>query len=106
MVELAITGSSGLFPVTDITQKMAGESQDKWQVPYAERLVSADGKKILTEEFEAEEQPDLWRGDFRLVFFFHHLDLGKLLITPFGALPLPAPSECPPALSSIAYEAP
>jgi hypothetical protein len=106
MIELAISGSSGVFPVGDITQEVADESRENWQVPYTERLVSADGKKILTEEFEAEAQPELWEGDFRLVFFFHRLDTEKPLITPFGKVPLPAPSAVPARLSDIGYEAP
>lgn len=106
LIELAIFDGSGVFPVADITQEIAERAQDNWQVPYSERLVSGDGKRILTEEFEAEDHPDLWHGDFRLVFFFHYLDVKQPLITPFGTLQLPAPSGRPSRLRAIEYEAP
>lgn len=106
LVELAIKGGSGVFPVVEITQEVAGEARENWQVPYAEQLLSSDGGEILSEPFEAEDDPDLWSGDFRLAFFFHHLDLSKPLVTPFGSLPLPKPSAVPSRLRDITYEAP
>ncbi|GAB5562645.1 MAG: hypothetical protein SynsKO_42920 [Synoicihabitans sp.] len=106
MIEMAIYDNSGVFPVGDITQRIEGEPRDNWQAPYAERIVSADGETILTDEFEAEDHPDLWEGDFRLVFFFHQLDPEMPLISPFEELPIPSIGEIPLRLSSIVYEAP
>ena len=106
LVEIAITGGTGIFDIGDVTQEVDGQPRENWQVPFAERIVSADGKKILTEEFEAEDHPELWEGDFRLAFFFHYLDPQKQLTTPFGSLRLPAATELPARLADIEYEAP
>ena len=105
-MEIAISGGTGVFDVGQISQEIKGQPKENWQVPYAERIVSADGKTILTEEFEAEEQPDMWKGDFRLTFFFHYLDPKRELTTPFGLLRLPSPTNMPSRLSGITYEAP
>ncbi len=59
-----------------------------WQAPYEEQVLSeADGRT-------------------RVVFFLHYLDLTKPLLTPAGALTLPAPKKMPPRLKDILYEAP
>lgn len=106
LVEISISGGTGIFDVGGITQEVKGQPRENWQVPYAERIVSADGQKILTEEFNVNENSDLWKGDFRLVFFFHYLDLKLELTTPFGLLRLPNPTVMPTRLSGIAYKAP
>lgn len=106
LVEIAISGGTGIFDVSEITQEVNGQPRENWQVPYAERIVSADGQRILTEEFEINEHSDLWKGDFRLAFFFHYLDPKRELTTPFGLLRLPSPTVMLARLSGIAYEAP
>jgi hypothetical protein len=59
-----------------------------WQAPYDERVVSETDARA------------------RVVFFFHYLDLNKPLLTPTGALALPAPKKMPARLKAIMYEAP
>ena len=106
LVEIVISGGTGVFDIGGISQEVRGQPTENWQVPYAERIVSADGQEILTEEFEADEHPDLWNGDFRLAFFFHYLDPNRELTTPFGLLRLPNPTDMPFRLRGIIYEAP
>ncbi len=71
---------------SDITQKQAGLPRENWQVPYDERKL--------------DEQGCHW------AFFLHYLNPKKPLMTPFGEVPLPNPSEWPPHLKAITYEAP
>jgi len=105
LVEIGLVADK-VYAVGEITQEVAGLSRENWQAPYAERLVSAKGDTPITEEFEAESAPELWSGEVRLVFFFHYLDPTKPLITPFGTLSLPPPSDRPVRLSGIRYQAP
>jgi len=106
LVEIMIHDGEGLFDVGEITQEDTSQPADNWQVPYDERIISADGSTILTEPFEAQEQEEGWMGDFRLGFFFHHLDPSKPLLTPFGELQLPESERLPDRLQSFAYEEP
>ncbi len=76
------------FDFGEITQEDASQPKTNWQVAYAEQLLDeGDGKA-------------------RYAFFFHHLDLGKQLLTPFGPLALPNPKKVPRQLQSMPYEAP
>jgi hypothetical protein len=76
-----------------------------WQTAYDERALDASGSAI-TESFELSDRPDLLRGDVRLVFFVHYLDLARPIRTPFGGVDLPDPSDWPDRLASIEYEQP
>ncbi len=106
LIEMWIRGAEGLFELCDITQEVPGQPPSNWQVPYSEYILSPLGDKVLTEEFEATERPELWRGDVRLAFFFHYLSFERPLRTPFGEVRLPAESDFPARLSEIKYEPP
>ena len=74
-------------------------------------IVTADGDG--TEETENESgahlpQPveDLGSGQTRVVFFFHGLDVSRPLLSPFGPLLLPAPTNRPGRLAAIGYGPP
>lgn len=71
-----------------------------------ERILSADGTKILADHSEIKRKPDLFRGDVRCVFFFHYLDTDRPLLTPFGKVDLPKTTARPERLSTIIYEEP
>jgi hypothetical protein len=69
-----------------VTQEDETQPPSNWQVAYDEQSL--------------DEEKRRW------VFFFHHLDLGKPLLTPAGPIPLPAPTPRPTHLKYIAYTAP
>ncbi len=56
--------------------------------------------------FAENDLYNAWKGDVRIVFFFHYLYLAVPLKTPFGDLVLPKESEKPKRLKMIKYEAP
>jgi hypothetical protein len=89
LVEISIEGGGlDAFEIGEITQEMSDTPRVNWQAPYDDQVISeTDGKA-------------------RVVFFFHYLDLTKPLLTPAGALALPAPKKMPPRLKDIAYESP
>jgi hypothetical protein len=105
-VEIAIDNCPGIFDLSTITQPQDGIDQDYWQVPWDEHLITSDGESVVAGSFEAEDRPELWVGSIRIGFFFHLLDLAIPLVTPFGDLMIPAPSEFPDRLNAIEYEAP
>ena len=106
LIELSVLGAHGIFNMGDITQEIPGQPRDNWQCPYKEQILSASGDEILADDYEASKRPELWQGDMHVVFFFHYLDFGRPLRTPFGEVPLPAESKLPEWLSMIEYEQP
>jgi len=89
LIRVAIDGEFDDVDWGEITQPTPGEPRESWQVPYDEQ--------------ELETLPD---GRAQAVFFFHYLDVTKPLETPFGSVPLPAPTPIPKELASVKYEAP
>jgi hypothetical protein len=69
-----------------ITQELAGQPRDNWQVPRNERPLNKD--------------------ETRWIFFFHYLDLAKPLLTPHGPKILPPISPLPNRLSHTEYDPP
>lgn len=106
LVELLIHGASGVFNLSGITQANPDLSRDNWQVPYLEQILTASGDEIVADDSEADDKPELWHGNVRLVFFFHYLDIDRPLQTPYGHVRLPAPSRRPGRLSMVQYAQP
>lgn len=88
LIERVVEGNVEDFDIGEVTQEVAGESRDNWQVPYDERLL---------EESE---------GKMRYAFFFHYLDLQQPLMTPIGSARLPKPTDVPQHLEEFGYEPP
>ena len=88
LIELVVEGNVQDFDIGEVTQEVAGEPRDNWQVPYDERLL---------------EETD---GKVRYAFFFHYLDLDQPLVTPIGDARLPKPTDVPQHLEGIEYDAP
>jgi hypothetical protein len=106
LVELRVLDGDGSFDFGDITQETLGQPRSDWQVPYLEHIVDATGTRVLADDRDARDRPELWIGEFRLAFFFHDLDPDRPLITPYGTLPVLAESPLPDRLSMIRYETP
>jgi hypothetical protein len=106
LVEFFVLGAQGIFKVGDITQEIPDQPPANWQCPYMEQILSSSGDEVLADDYEASERADLWKGDMRLAFFFHYLDLERPLRTPFGEVQLPAESAVPERLSMMEYEQP
>lgn len=71
-----------------------------------EHILNADGTMILADDLDASRKPELWKGNVRMAFFFHYLDITRPLRTPFGEIPLPKESKLPKRLKIIKYESP
>lgn len=106
LLEIMVKNSEGIFGIIKFTQEIPTEPKDNWQVPYDEKILNTEGDEIVADGFDAENKPELWKGDVRLAFFFHYLDLSKPLKTPFGDIVLPKESKRPNRLSIMEYEEP
>jgi hypothetical protein len=105
LIELLVRDSPGFDPAKFV-QPDLNEPEENWQVAYDERALNESGDVPITESFELSGRPDLLKGDVRLVFFMHYLDPARPLMTPFGTVELPDPSDRPQRLSAIEYEEP
>jgi len=106
LVELMITDSIGIFDIGEFTQEIINEPKENWQAPYMEYILNNEGDSILADDLEAPHRPELWKGNFRIVFFFHYLDINRHLKSPFGDLKLPNESKLPKRLNIIEYDPP
>ena len=106
LIEFWVRGAQGIFNVGDFTQEMPARPRDSWQTAYDEQVLDASGTQLLAASFQADREPELWRGDMRMFFFFHYLDPQRSLRTPFGEVQLPPASALPARLSMVRYEPP
>ncbi|TAK58272.1 MAG: hypothetical protein EPO24_08670 [Bacteroidetes bacterium] len=106
LVEVQITDCKGMFDPIAFTQEDESLPQENWQVAYMEHIINAEGTKILADDFTATEKPELWKGNVRMVFFMHYLNLEKTLRTPFGECPIPKATKLPARLKMVKYEPP
>jgi len=98
LIEMAICDPDQKFSVDDLTQVIENFGKDFWQVAYDERFLDVHGLH------PSHERPDT--KEYRLVFFFHHLDLAKPLQTSLGQVGLPTPSPQPEPLAFMIYGPP
>ena len=96
-VEFVVDDSDRQLDIRSITQEVADQSRDNWQVPWDEVDLDSGGGSVL-----AGDSPST---DMRIAFFFHYLDHNRPLVTPFGDVDLPG--ETPPdRLAFLDYEPP
>jgi hypothetical protein len=69
-------------------------------------MLDPSGERVEWDLWDRTGDEALWRGDVRLVFFFHYLDTELPLVTPFGDIRVPTPTERPARLDGIEYEEP
>ena len=106
LIESRIHDSPGMFDLERVTQDSAEGDRSNWQVPYMEHILNDAGTEVLAGPKTASQKPQLWKGLLRIAFFFHYLDLGLKLRTPFGDVPLPRPTRMPDRLKIVKYEPP
>ncbi|NUP88782.1 MAG: hypothetical protein HUU25_03045 [Candidatus Sumerlaeia bacterium] len=103
VVELVVHGADGDFPIFDFTQERPGLPQTKWRMPHCAKIMDATGTKVLADAAGTCDQIDLWLGDVRLAFYFHHLDPSLPFRTPFGEVALPPVAPLPERLRGLEY---
>lgn len=106
LLEIEIKGAENPVELGQFTQDIPGKLRGNLQVPWMEQILSVDGTRVVATPEDVSRSPDLLRGNIRIVFFFHYLNLDWPLTTPYGQLQLPTTSKLPKRLSVIKYEAP
>lgn len=74
LVELFVRSSEGRFDLSQFTQRDDIRPPSDWQVPYAETLLDPSGSRVEWDSWDGPVDEALWRGELRMVFFFHYLD--------------------------------
>jgi hypothetical protein len=106
LIEIWVRRTTEIVDLGKVTQKVDGKPRELWQVPYREYILTAEGDEVLVNCWDVPP-PESWLpGDIRLVFFFHMLDFGRPLRTPFGPCHLPKESTLPDRLAMIRYVVP
>jgi len=106
IIEILVKNSKGIFDLSEFTQDIHAQSKESWQVPWDEKLLDIDGRKVVADDLLLSKKHQLWIGDIRIIFFFHYLDFSKPLMTPFGFVNIPEEKPRPERLSQINYESP
>ncbi|TGM61980.1 hypothetical protein [Leptospira meyeri] len=105
LIEIQIKDSKIPLDLLLVTQSLENIDKSSWQVPYNEYLLDLTGEKILSKEWENIQDEKLI-GSFRIVFFFHFLNINKPLSTQFGDFDLPQITNVPDRLKNISYNNP
>lgn len=83
LLEVAGADLAGRFDWAQVTQEIPDLPRANWQVPYDERPL--------------DEHRTRW------AFFFHYLKPSEPLLTPYGRIPLPAPTPLPAHSRDVIY---
>ena len=105
-LELWVKGVVQPFSFGDFKQEDPAEPEWKWQCAWMEHVLNVRGDKVLADERQISSQPELFRGDMRVLFFMHFLNLRRPLATPFGPVAIPTETSMPARLSTVHYERP
>ncbi|KKK69309.1 hypothetical protein LCGC14_2935330 [marine sediment metagenome] len=104
LIEVVVRDAGGPFSLGDFTQEWPGKDPAGWQVAYAAKFLDQEGVRITGNTTLDKGNAELWASPTRIAFFFHYLDLGDPLQSPFGDIHLPPPSPMPERLRVMRYE--
>lgn len=101
LIELEINEEINGFEPGEITQEIKGKERLNWQTAYDEKYLDDKGTEIIGDDFNRPRNLD----KFRVIFFFHYLDLSQALISQYGLIKLTQIEDIPERLKRlIEYE--
>lgn len=106
LIELRLEAVNPAFDFAGFTQPIQGQPQGAWQVPWMEVILDRTGTRIVADSETISSNANLLRGNLRVAFFMHYLDITRPLMSQFGQIPLPEPSPKPKRLRILKYESP
>jgi len=94
LVEVLVHGVDRAFDLGDFTQREPEQPRSSWQAPWAEAYMAPDGESLA----EPALASDGTGRDMRIAFYMHFWQTGEPLVTSYGDVPCPPPSEMPERL--------
>jgi hypothetical protein len=93
LIEIKLDRKDKRFDLCKFMQEEPGISRDNWQVAYDEHFLDTDGTRII-------EEPRIGES-LRVAFYLHFTKFDQPLITPYGPIALPKPTEIPERLKNL-----
>jgi hypothetical protein len=100
LIEVQFHDMQSRAALDGITQEWPGRERSHWQVPYLEHILDASGDQVIVDWERTDKGPEDWKGDVRVVFYFHYLNFDRPLLSPCGELQVPRPVPLPLRLSN------
>ena len=85
--------------VSGFMQEDPTQPKSNWQVAYDAKYLNTDSDQVIGEDFDLPADESCVTT--RLAFFLYFIDFDRPLMTPYGDIRLPAPTEMPERLSNI-----
>lgn len=98
LLEFRVNDSPSAVNLDAFALKEKGVPRSDWQVPYDERYLNEGGTQVIGDYLDRNELPG---ESSRIVFFLYVEDLTLPLLTPYGEISLPEPTEMPERLKEI-----
>jgi hypothetical protein len=98
LVEVLIENAGPKFDIGSFCKPERELPRSHWQSPWAERFLSSDGSKPISDQFpDAVPQTNA----FRVAFYIHFWHPGAYLLGPTGALACPEVTAMPERLKEL-----
>lgn len=97
LIEIIFEEEINDFNPGEITQEIRNQDKLNWQTAYDEKYLDASGTKIIGDDFDKPKE----LVSFRIVFFFHYLDISKPMISQYGLINLTEAKELPERLKKL-----
>lgn len=98
LIEMEFNCKPSSLDLMQITQENTSLPKSEWQVPYEEKYLNDVGDTVIGDMYSCD---DIDADKTRVCFFMFYVDWSKPLITPYGKISLPKPTNMPVRLSSI-----
>ena len=97
IVELLVENRDSTFRTSEFKQPVDDQPEENWQVAWAEAYLTSDGESLLVPRWDGP--PDSEK--LRVAFFIHYWNPQKPLLTSYGRISCPEPTEMPERLLRI-----
>lgn len=97
LIELLFEEEINDFNPGEITQEIRNQDKLNWQTAYDVKYLNLSGTKLIGDDFNKPKE----LLSFRVVFFFHYLDISKPMISQYGQINLTKVKELPERLERL-----
>ncbi|HWQ92107.1 MAG TPA: hypothetical protein VN673_10575, partial [Clostridia bacterium] len=95
LIELRLEAVDPAFDFGGFTQPIPGQPQGAWQVPWMEVILDRTGTRIVADTETINSNANLLRGNLRVAFFMHYLDITRPLVSQSAKSLYPSRAPCP-----------